>query len=302
MSDGAGTLIPPEHAVMPRVLHVAGDGERAMELANVDVLLLHSWQLLHEAKENHLRNPVDYYRAVVCLRSGRAELASDGRQFFCGITRPGMFHVTGPDTTLSVCFRLQPPDGVHLLISREYLARLQGNMTGVLLHTDTVGYDIELNHLCSRLPGAAAQVATANSNQLYLSGLTAAILARLLHSGASASRASAVPRALAKWRMLRVQQYVEEHLAERISLRDLATACGMSRMYFAAQFRRTTGLGPHEFVLRERVRLAKRILSSTDLPLIQVAFETGFRTHSHFSSTFKRVTGVPPLHWRALQK
>jgi AraC-like DNA-binding protein len=105
-----------------------------------------------------------------------------------------------------------------------------------------------------------------------------------------------------KWRLLRVQQYVAENLPQTITLADLANASGLSRMHFAAQFRRATGLRPHEFVLKERIDNAKRALSSTDLPLIQIAMDVGFQTHSHFSANFKRIVGISPMHWRAVHK
>ena len=60
--------------------------------------------------------------------------------------------------------------------------------------------------------------------------------------------------ALAKWRLKKAADYVEAHLDESIRLADLAGAVGLTRMHFAAQFRAATGLRPHEFMLRKRVR------------------------------------------------
>ena len=49
---------------------------------------------------------------------------------------------------------------------------------------------------------------------------------------------------LQKWRMKRVTNHVDAHLSRRITLADMATAAGLTRMHFAAQFRTATGMRP----------------------------------------------------------
>jgi AraC-like DNA-binding protein len=53
---------------------------------------------------------------------------------------------------------------------------------------------------------------------------------------------------------------MDSHLYEPISLSDLAAAAGLSRNYFAAQFRVATGLRPHEYLLRRRIERAQKLL------------------------------------------
>src|SRR5262245_16101291 len=57
-------------------------------------------------------------------------------------------------------------------------------------------------------------------------------------------------RSLQKWRLKRVIQYVDQRLGAKISLQDLATVAGLSRMHFAAQFRAAMGMRPHEYLLK----------------------------------------------------
>lgn len=104
--------------------------------------------------------------------------------------------------------------------------------------------------------------------------------------------------ALQKWRLKRVMAYIDDHISEAISLTDLAGAAGLSRMYFAARFRAATGLRPHEYVLRRRVEQAKAMLGQTDESLVEIAFNVGFQTQAHFTTVFKRFTGVTPGRWR----
>jgi AraC-like DNA-binding protein len=105
---------------------------------------------------------------------------------------------------------------------------------------------------------------------------------------------------LARWRLKRAIDYVEARLAEPVTLADLASAAGLTRMHFAAQFRAATGLRPHEYLLRRRIERAQEMLVGTGMPVVEVALSVGFQTQSHFTSVFKRFVGQPPRAWRQL--
>jgi transcriptional regulator GlxA family with amidase domain len=134
--------------------------------------------------------------------------------------------------------------------------------------------------------------------QLYADCIGIAIVARLL---GSASRAATSERSkggtLAQWRLKRAIDYVEARLAEPVSLADLASSAGLTRMHFAAQFRAATGLRPHEYLLRRRIERAQEMLVGTGMSLVDVALSVGFQTQSHFTSVFKRYAGQPPRAW-----
>jgi AraC family transcriptional regulator len=138
---------------------------------------------------------------------------------------------------------------------------------------------------------------------LYVEALCLAILTRLLSLRcdrdlpATSRRMAPLP----KWRLKRVVDYVKAHLASRITLADLAGAAGQTRMHFAAQFRVATGTRPHEFVLRRRIERAQEMLRDRSLTLIDIAFCVGFQTQAHFTTVFKRFTGVTPHRWRRLE-
>jgi transcriptional regulator GlxA family with amidase domain len=103
---------------------------------------------------------------------------------------------------------------------------------------------------------------------------------------------------LAPWRLARVEAVVADNLGRPLRLADLARAAGLSRMHFAAQFRATTGLPPHAYLVSCRVERAKALLSDTPLPLADIARAVGVRSHSHFSTVFRRRSGVAPMQWR----
>ena len=105
-------------------------------------------------------------------------------------------------------------------------------------------------------------------------------------------------RVLPKWRLLRVLVYIDANISNRITLAGLSDAAGLSRMYFAGQFRAATGERPHHFVLRRRIQYAQRLLVNTSQTLVEIALNAGFQTQGHFTTIFRRFIGDTPHRWR----
>ncbi|WP_051334396.1 AraC family transcriptional regulator [Bradyrhizobium sp. Ai1a-2] len=103
---------------------------------------------------------------------------------------------------------------------------------------------------------------------------------------------------LQKWRLKRVADYVDSHLSKKITLSDLAAVAGLSRMHFASQFRMATGVRPHEYLLRQRIRRADELLRNTTMTIVDVALSVGFQTQAHFTTVFKRIAGSTPAQRR----
>lgn len=105
-------------------------------------------------------------------------------------------------------------------------------------------------------------------------------------------------RGLPRWRLHRVIAYIESHIADAISLADMAEAAQLSPMHFAAQFRVSTGTNPHRYLLSCRIQKAKALLAQSPCSLIDVALSVGFRTQAHFTTVFKKIEGTTPSQWR----
>jgi AraC-like DNA-binding protein len=106
---------------------------------------------------------------------------------------------------------------------------------------------------------------------------------------------------LPKWRLARVNQYIDAHMEEAIRLADLAKAAGLTKMHFAAQFRASVGMCPHEYLLRQRIRRAQTLLRDSGQRLVDVALSVGFQAQSHFTTVFRRYVGDSPHRWRLSQ-
>ena len=106
-------------------------------------------------------------------------------------------------------------------------------------------------------------------------------------------------RALQKWRLKRVVEYVDINLSSKVGLLDLAAIAGLSRMHFASQFRIATGLRPHEFVLRRRIQRSKELLRTSPMAIVEIAFAVGFQNSSSFHDrlqTFRRIHPASMAH------
>jgi AraC family transcriptional regulator len=133
----------------------------------------------------------------------------------------------------------------------------------------------------------------------YVDAISLAIIARLFggHHDCLAESGAQVS-SLAKWRLKRATEFITANLGRSIGLAEIANAAGLSRMHFAAQFRIATGLQPHEYLQRRRIECTQELLLNSDLPLVEIAFEAGFKTQSHFTTVFSRVVGQTPNAWR----
>jgi AraC family transcriptional regulator len=96
----------------------------------------------------------------------------------------------------------------------------------------------------------------------------------------------------------KVLDYIIANLNRNISLESLSILAGLSSYHFARQFKQSTGLAPHQYIVQCRVEKAKELLKHTNLSITQIALEIGYGSQSHFTSLFKRLTGVTPKEYR----
>jgi len=115
----------------------------------------------------------------------------------------------------------------------------------------------------------------------------------------SGHRAGDAPRGgLAPAALRRVKAYLEQQLAGKIELGDLATIAGLSACHFSRAFKESTGLPPHRYLMMRRVAIAAELIASTERTLTEIAQAVGFVDQSHFTRVFSHIVGEAPRTWR----
>lgn len=89
------------------------------------------------------------------------------------------------------------------------------------------------------------------------------------------------------------------HLDSELSLEKLSRKAGMNRSRVSAAINAQSELSFSTLINQLRVERAKRLLSKTELTVIEVAFDAGFSSKSTFNRVFKDITGETPLAWRS---
>ena len=129
----------------------------------------------------------------------------------------------------------------------------------------------------------------------YLEALGRVLAHELLRMQQGRSRTKQVLRGgLASWQQRVVTTYIEEHLAEPISLATLAELAGLSAYHFCRAFKQSFGLPPHRYHTSRRIEHAKTLLARHALSVTDIGMSVGFAETSSFTAAFRKATGVTP--------
>lgn len=94
------------------------------------------------------------------------------------------------------------------------------------------------------------------------------------------------------------ERLMVERLAEGADMPALARELEMDYTRFRREFKKSTGLAPHQYLMRLRLEKAQRLLGATPATLDAIAEQAGFSSAFHLSAAFKDRFGVAPAHWR----
>lgn len=179
------------------------------------------------------------------------------------------------------------------------IARLPGApRVGELSYAPGVGHDDGIvRHI-----GAALQQGLhrpGETNQLFVDHMMLALAAHVAQAYGGLKPAAEPNRGgLAPWQVKRACDRLDSDLSGKVALQQLATELGLSVSHFSRAFRISTGLPPHQWLLQQRVKTAKQLMTVRDLPLSEIAISAGFANQSHFTRVFSQMVGVSPGAWR----
>lgn len=95
-----------------------------------------------------------------------------------------------------------------------------------------------------------------------------------------------------------VIEYIDEHLTDEIRIHELEQIAQLNRAEFSAQFRKTYGIPPKQYITLRRISRAKYLLLRTDLSIKEILYQAGFENEQVFYRLFKKHTGSTPLRYR----
>ena len=194
-------------------------------------------------------------------------------------------------------------DSLHIFLEPVLVTRVAAEAFGLDPARLTVPPldGLDLPQLQTAMWAVAAELTPGGAGGRLAAESLANVLAVHLIRHVSATRQSARRRngTLPRAKLRAVVEYIEEHLYSGPTLEQMAAIARLSPNSFAWQFKRATGLPPHQYVLDRRVERAKQFLQTgSDISLAEVAAEAGFWDQSQFSHHFKRLIGVTPGQFR----
>lgn len=134
---------------------------------------------------------------------------------------------------------------------------------------------------------------------LYLESLATLIMTHMIrHRSTLSGRLQRVPDCLTSRQLKEIVEYIQSHLQCELSLCQLANQVGISSYYLAHAFKVTTGLSPHQYVLRCRLDKAQQLLQETQMPIATIAYEVGFGNQSHMTTVFRKTLQTTPGLYR----
>ncbi len=103
---------------------------------------------------------------------------------------------------------------------------------------------------------------------------------------------------LSSKKLKQVISYIQVNLEKSLSLSELAKVVELSPSRFARAFKQTTGISPHQYILEYKIERAKDLLNNPLLSIADISYTLNFSSQSHFTTVFRRSTGITPSVYR----
>jgi AraC family transcriptional regulator len=141
------------------------------------------------------------------------------------------------------------------------------------------------------------------ANTLFLDHVLLAVGGHVAHTYGGMRPMSRPARGgLAPWQERRAKEFLLANIKRGVALKEVARECDLSLGHFSHAFRRTLGMAPHKWLIKQRVVLSKEKLRDDGLSLSDVATVCGFSDQSHLTRVFRQTVGVSPGTWRRALK
>lgn len=138
-----------------------------------------------------------------------------------------------------------------------------------------------------------------SSNRFYIESLTRTLIVHLLsQQSVSELKQPDASNGLSPKNLALVRDYIDTHINKPLSLKIIADIVNISPSHFMRLFKQSTGSTPYQYVIAQRIKKAKALLSETAVPISYIADQTGFADQSHLTRLMRRHTGLTPKNTR----
>lgn len=134
-----------------------------------------------------------------------------------------------------------------------------------------------------------------NYDKIYIESLFHSLLMHLLFKYTSRKvNLKEFKDGLPSIKLKQATEYINDNLDKSIRLNDVADILEISQFYFCRLFRKSTGLSPYKYVIRQRIKKSQELIRDGNLSLADIAYECGFSSQSQMTQHFRKVVGVTP--------
>jgi AraC family transcriptional regulator len=246
--------------------------------------------------------PISQHLMVSFLSSSPRQVTQFETLEFDGACRPGDLWLL-PASSLTALWSWESTDEVMvftidpLLLDEIALASDCANSSGLELKPLVYQHDPQLLAISQSFKQEMTQGGIAS--QLYTDALALQFTIHLLrHYTTQPLIPKHYSGGLSQQQVKCLIDYMQMNLDRSIHLEELATLLNMSQYHFCRLFKRSTGVSPHQFVIRQRVDRAKQLLQKSDRNILEIATHCGFTDGSHLTRHFRKLTGVTPTAFR----
>lgn len=263
-------------------------------------LQLYTYNVVPQLEPTHA--PVTDAHTIPVLLQGRCDIRgrSDGKQVSAQ-AYPGTMSFTPRGVPTAYCWNdsyvlahLYLSPALTLAVAEEVSS---GDPEQLELEPRAFFRDPFIEQLCLALVRELETQGLLGS--LYADTLAHTLTLHVLRYYSSLSSSKELPeRGLSHEQLRLVRDFINDYLGNEIRLEELAALANSSPARFTKQFKRSTGLPPHQYVIQQRVERAKELLSRGELSIAQVSQAVGFFDQSHLVRHFKTWVGVTPKDYR----
>jgi AraC-like DNA-binding protein len=237
-----------------------------------------------------------YFHFIIPTESHNVDEELNGTVLRRGVLPAGTVRVFQPDDTIRAS-GMGPVRVLQVLMTRNALwdcaVELGMQPGGLELRDLEPRSDLAITHWVRRhVQGLTLGF---SGDELYFQLARQALLRRLIATRLrQAPDARAFTEVLLPARIRRIIDYIEGNIGGSLRLEELARIAQTSKFHFARAFGNTVGVSPHVFVRQRQVSRAAGLLTTSRMPLQEIALQCGFADQPHFTRTFKMHFGVSP--------